>query len=144
MRIGWHQFIKSKFQRKSEYYAVGISLAVDTASFCALRLVEGEPVVALYQETPIGNWQQALVSWTETNNIGLADCSVSIARQQHTDYQVEKPSVEAAEMHQALTWPVKEMAGSEAPELVFDYYEPPAQSAGSNKVTVVAIPKENL
>lgn len=144
MRIGWRQFIKSKFQSKSKYSAVGISLAVDTACFCALKPSEGGTAVELYHEAPIGSWPQALASWVSDNKIGNAYCGVAIASQLHSIFQIEKPSVKPAEIHKALTWPVKEMAGSDSPELVFDFFEPPVQSSGADNLNVVAFPKAEL
>ena len=144
MRIGWRQFIKSKFQSRSTYSAVGISLAVDTVSFCALTSSSDNTALVLYHQAPIGRWPQALDSWVSDNNIGAADCGVSIATQLHRSYQVEKPSVQPAEIHKALTWSVQEMAGSDTPELVFDYYDPPVQTSGADNLNVVALPKTEL
>ena len=144
MRIGWQQYIKSKFQRKSAFSAVGISLAVDTACFCALKFSSTEDVVALYHEAPIGNWAEALASWTNQNKIGTANCGVSISTQLYSVFQIEKPSVKTEEVHKALTWAVKEMAGADAPELVFDYFEPPVQSSGANNLNVTAMPRQDL
>lgn len=144
MRIGWRQFIKSKFQSKSAYSAVGISLAVDTACFCALKDSPDGITIAHYHEAPIGSWHNALATWVSDNRIGNAACGVSIATQLHSIFQIEKPAVEAEEIHKALTWPVKEMAGSDAPELVFDYFEAPVQSSGANNLNVIALPRTDL
>jgi MSHA biogenesis protein MshI len=144
MRIGWRQFIKSKFRSQSPYSAVGISLTVDTAYFCALKSSSHVNSIELYHQAPAGRWQHALESWVSDNNIGAAHCGVSFATQLHYSYQVEKPSVHPTEIHKALTWSVKEMAGSDAPELVFDYYDPPVQSSGADNLNVVALPKSSL
>ena len=141
MRIGWRQFIKSKLQRKSGYAAVGISLSIDTASFCALKRTRDGHEIALYHETPMGDWPVALAKWTNRNKIGNAQCAVSFGSMFYNVYQTEKPAVADDEIHQALTWTVKELTGA---NMVFDYFEIPAQSSGNNNINVAVVPASIL
>lgn len=141
MRIGWRQFIKSKLQRKSGYAAVGISLSIDTASFCALKRSSAGLEIALYHETPMGDWPVALAKWVSQNKIGAAQCAISFGSMFYNIYQTEKPAVPAEEIHQALTWTVKELTGA---NMVFDYFEIPAQSSGNNNLNVAVVPASVL
>lgn len=144
MRIGWRQYIKSKFRRRSAYDSVGIALSVDTVSFCALRNTPEGKVVAHYHETTTAGWPQALAKWVNEHKIGHAKCAVSFASQLYNVVQVDKPAVPESELHQALMWSIKDITDGDEREMVFDYFDPPAQSSGSSKINLAIMPADDI
>ncbi|MBT0586864.1 MSHA biogenesis protein MshI [Alteromonas oceanisediminis] len=103
-----------------------------------------QPKVALYHEVPVGSWRKALEKWVDKHKVGAAPCAVAFSGQLTRTYQVEKPKVDSAEMHQALKWPVKELIGADSDSTVFDYYDPPAQPSGVNNINIVAVNQEDV
>lgn len=144
MRIGWRQYIKSKFQRKSPYAAVGVSLSEDTASFCAINQQQSQPVIVLYHEVSTAQWRKELANWVNKHKIGNARCCVSVGSHAYNIYQVEKPQVPDTELRQALTWPVKELTSVDKREMTFDYFDSPAQTAGRGNVNVTVVTRDDV
>ena len=144
MRIGWRQYIKSKFRRRSSYDSVGIALSADTVAFCALKKSAQGKTVAHYHETTTAGWPQALEKWVNQHKIGFAPCAVSFASQLYNVVQIDKPAVPESELHQALTWSIKDLTGGDEREMVFDYFDPPAQSSGNQKVNMAIMPADDI
>lgn len=57
---------------------------------------------------------------------------------------IDRPQLSEAELQQALPWSLKDLIDIPATDLIADYYDPPIQVAGRDKVHVVAVQKSWL
>lgn len=143
MRIGWRTFLKQKFQSKSPFHSIGIAIGQEAVTFCLLNKVDGALTLEREETVSLGQWREQLSQWVDKFKLGGTPCHVAFTMGYYQLLQVERPPVEDNELHAALAWPVKELVGSEE-ELVFDYLDLPVSLAGSKKVNLAALPRQQV
>lgn len=143
MQIGWREFIKGRFKKASKFHSVGIEIGVDDFHVSTLQKIKGKISWVKQDSLPIENWQTALKTYVESNNLANTQCNIALSISKYQLLQLDRPAVEDAELNQALQWAVKEQLSSDE-ELVIDYFETPAGASSVKKVNVVAINKRDI
>ena len=143
MQIGWRDFIKGRFSKASKFHSVGIEIGVDDFHVTSLQKIKGKVNWVKQDSLPIENWQTALKTYVENNNLANTQCNIAFSISKYQLLQLDRPAVEDAELNQALQWAVKEQLFSDA-ELVIDYFDPPAAASNIKKLNVVAISKRDV
>lgn len=140
MRIGWRTFLKQKFQPKSPFYALGIAVAEETATFCVLNASAGELFVHAEATVSAQSWHRQLPKWISQHGLQGTPTYLAFCSPIYQSVQVDRPAVEEQELTATLSWSVKELMGSDE-EQVFDFIDLPVPLAGNKKVTLLAMPK---
>ena len=143
MQIGWREFIKGLFKKTSKFHSVGIEIGVDDFHISTLKKVKDELNWIKQHSAPINNWQTALKTYVENNNLTNTQCNVALSISKYQLLQLDRPAVEDAELNQALQWAVKEQLSNDD-ELVIDYFDPPAAAHSVKKLNVVAVNKQDI
>ena len=143
MQIGWRDFIKGRFSKASKFHSVGIEIGVDDLHVTSLQKIKGKVNWVKQDSLPIENWQTALKTYVENNNLANTQCNIAFSISKYQLLQLDRPAVEDAELNQALQWAVKEQLFSDD-ELVIDYFDPPAAASNIKKLNVVAISKRDV
>ena len=143
MQIGWRDFIKGRFSKASKFHSVGIEIGVDEFHVTSLQKIKGKVNWVKQDSLPIENWQTALKTYVENNNLANTQCNIAFSISKYQLLQLDRPAVEDAELNQALQWAVKEQLFSDD-ELVIDYFDPPAAAFNLKKLNVVAISKRDV
>lgn len=140
MRIGWRTFLKQKFQPKSPFYALGIAVAEETATFSVLKAGEGGLFVHAEETVSANRWTKHLPKWVSQQGLQGTPTYLAFCSPVYQSLQIDRPAVEEQELKATLNWSVKELMGSEQ-EQVFDFIDLPVPLAGNKKVTLLAMPK---
>jgi MSHA biogenesis protein MshI len=143
MQIGWREFIKGRFSKASKFHSVGIEIGVDDFHVSTLQKIKGKVNWVKQDSLPIENWQTALKTYVDNNNLANTQCNIAFSISKYQLLQLDRPAVEDAELNQALQWAVKEQLFSDD-ELVIDYFDPPAAASNVKKLNVVAISKRDI
>ncbi|GAB5381693.1 MAG: hypothetical protein Alis3KO_35760 [Aliiglaciecola sp.] len=143
MHAGWRQYFKQRLRKPSSYYSVGLEFGIDSIQVSVLRKDKESVRWVKQQLLPAHDWVTHLSRYVANESLTNTPCHVVMAASKYQVLQVDKPQVDAAEMSQALVWSVKDLV-SHQDELTVDYFELPAQSAGANKVNVVALPESEV
>lgn len=144
MRIGWRQYLKQRFQSSPRFAALGIEFSNDALHLCVLKEVSGQPLwVRQHSLSRSKNWPQLLADYVSEQQLTNTPTHISLAISQYQLLQVDKPQVEASEVHQALKWSIKELVQN-SEQMVLDYIDLPTQVAGADKVQVVAMPEAEI
>ncbi|GAC13794.1 type IV pilus biogenesis protein PilM [Aliiglaciecola lipolytica] len=143
MHAGWRQYLKQRLKTSSKFYSVGLEFKDDSIQVSVL-LNDKQDIVWVKQHLlPNLDWQKHLHDYISQESLSNTPCHVVLNPSGYQIQQVEKPQVAEEEMGQALVWSVKDLLPNQE-DIVVDYFELPAQSAGANKINVVAIPKVKL
>jgi MSHA biogenesis protein MshI len=143
MHAGWRQYFKQRLKKSSKFYSVGIEIGMDTIQVSVL-LKDKESVRWVKQQLlPAHDWQKHLHNYVSSESLSNTPCHIVFAACKYQIQQVDKPQVTDDELGQALVWTVKDLLPHQE-EIVVDYFELPAQSAGTNNVNVVAILKSEI
>ncbi|WP_156896367.1 MSHA biogenesis protein MshI [Aestuariibacter salexigens] len=89
------------------------------------------------------NWPVKLAQWIKQIGAQGTPCHVVYSIDWYQLLQVDRPQVEAAEISQALSWSIQDIIQTDKAQFI-DYFDPPCQVAGADKVNVVAMPQEQL
>ena len=143
MRIGWRSFLKQKFRKRSGYHAIGIAVSLDTVTFCALKLRNGQPVVVFEETVSFSQWGAQLSKWVDKHELASTPAYVAFSIHWYQILQIDRPSVEAEEINAALSWSVKELTGSDK-KMVIDYTDLPVPLAGNPRINVFALPESDV
>tara|TARA_R110002167_G_scaffold116707_4_gene292101 strand:+ start:260 stop:1189 length:930 start_codon:yes stop_codon:yes gene_type:complete len=144
MKIGWRKFIKGQFSKASKFHSVGIEIGVDDFHVSSLQKIKGKLNWVKQDSFPIENWQKALKTYVENNNLANTQCNVAFSISKYQLLQLDRPAVEDAELIQALQWAVKEQLFGDD-ELVIDYFDPPTAASSTLKnLNVVAVSKRDI
>ncbi|WP_438864651.1 MSHA biogenesis protein MshI [Neptunicella sp.] len=143
MHIGWRGLIKQYLNPQAGYCSVGIEVA-ELGIHISVFDHRQSPCCWIKQHfIELDNWPVKLKQWVQQFGLQNSPCKVVVSHQHYQLFQVERPSVDESELRQALRWSVKDLL-SDNSEVVIDYFEHPAQVAGTNKVSVVAMPKAQV
>lgn len=143
MRIGWRSYLKQKFRKKSAYHAVGIAVSLDTVTFCALKKNGMSMQVAFEETVSFGQWGDHLEKWVVQHGLAGTPTFAAFSIHWYQILQIDRPTVEAAEINAALSWSVKELTGSDK-EMVIDYTDLPVPLSGNAKINVFALPQKEI
>lgn len=144
MRLGIRAYLRQKLSKKSAFMSVGIAVHEDAVHFCALKKDNsGQPVLVSQRIVSTNNWQAQLDKWVSNKSLKNTHTYVAFSIGFYQQFQIDRPSVEAAELHSALKWSISELTGSEKPKAI-DYFDAPVPLAGSHKVNVVAIDEPEI
>lgn len=143
MRVGWREYLKQRFRKPSKFFSVGLEIGAQDLHISVLKKRDGTFVWVKHASLLIADWQEQLKKFVSESDLANTPCHVAFSTTKYQLLQIDKPQVEEAELKQALTWAVKEQIPSQE-EMVIDYIELPAQTSGTNKIDVVAIPKQDI
>ena len=147
IRVGWRDYFKQKLAQPSKFVSVGIEVNNAGVTVSAFRK-NGDQLTwslqeSLSQSLDNEHWYRNLRKLVERHNLANTPCYVSLSTDQYQILQVDRPQVDADEVAQALTWTVKDLVPHDG-QLVVDYFDPPKQVSGANKVSVVAVAQERI
>ncbi|WJG09699.1 MSHA biogenesis protein MshI [Aliiglaciecola sp. LCG003] len=143
MYAGWREYLKQHFKKPSKYFSIGIEFGIDAIQVSVL-LKDKQGVRWVKQQLlSTNNWQKRLADYVSQQSLTNTACHVVLAASKYQVLQVDKPLVKSEEVAQALVWSVKDLLPIQD-DVVIDYFDLPAQSAGANKVNVVAMSKSEL
>ncbi len=143
MHAGWRQYIKQRLKKPSKYYSIGLEFGIDSIQVSVL-LKDKQTVRWVKQQLlPAHEWQKHLKNYVSDESLANTPCHVILAASKYQVQQVDKPQVDDAELAQALVWNVKDLVPHQD-DIVVDYFDLPAQSAGANKVNVVALTQAEM
>ncbi|MDF2179145.1 MSHA biogenesis protein MshI [Aliiglaciecola sp. CAU 1673] len=117
---------------------VGIEFGLHALYLSLISSRKGVPVWKAQHKLPIDNWQASLAEWVKANKAVGTPCRVAFSTNKYQLLLVEKPNVPEQELGQALRWTVNDLIGAQE-EMLVDYFDLPVQSAGANKVNLVAV-----
>ncbi|MBC3766100.1 MSHA biogenesis protein MshI [Neptunicella marina] len=143
MHLGWRALIKQYFQRNSGHFKLGIEVAELGIHISVMDCSKNQSDWSKQHFIELNDWPQKLKQWVLQQGLQNSLCNLVIDAAHYQIYQVEKPSVPQEELAQALRWSVKDLL-VDSQDVVLDYYEHPAQTAGANKVSVVAVKRAYL
>ena len=143
MQIGWREYIKSRFRKTSKFHSIGIEFGTSHFHISTLQKIQGKLSWVKQHSAAIDNWQTTLKTYVETNKLVNTQCNIAFSVSKYQLLQLDRPSVEDAELNQALQWSVKEQLASED-ELVIDYFDSPASPSNAKKLNVVAIKHQDV
>lgn len=143
IQIGWHDYLKRKFQPKSDYFSLGIAITPDTVTFCALK--KQADVISVFFEHTVAytDWAKQLSKWVSQHKLQGTPAYIAFSLHWFQHLQVDKPDVEDNELHQALTWQAKDLVEGDKP-FVMDYFDMPVPVAGAHKVNLIAIDEREI
>jgi MSHA biogenesis protein MshI len=141
MQSGWKQFLKQRFASTSQYYCLGIHFCQRGLTISVFKSSDEQPIWVMQHFISIDQWQSDLDAWVKQNKLNSTPTFVFLATEHYEMVQVDRPSVADEEIAQALRWSIKDIVAIDG-DLVVDYFEVPAQTAGANKVNVVATKSE--
>ncbi|MEP4891235.1 MAG: MSHA biogenesis protein MshI [Aliiglaciecola sp.] len=143
MHAGWREYLKQRLKTPSKFYSVGLEFGDDSIQVSVLT-DEMQNITWVKQHLlPIHDWQKHLQHYVSQESLTNTPCHVILSPSHYQIQQVEKPQVSDSELAQALVWSVKDLMPNQD-DIVVDYFELPVQSAGENKVNVVALPKNTV
>lgn len=143
MRIGWREFIKQKLRKPSKFHSLGIEFGENGLHLSVFEKRQEQLVWTQQHSLPLHNWQKQLKELVDEQKLDNTRCYVALSIGRYQLLQVDKPNVAEGEINQALNWSVKELMPANQ-DIVIDYFDMPAQSAGSEKVNVVAANAEDI
>lgn len=138
MHAGWRQYIKQRLKKPSKYYSVGLEFGIDSIQVSVLLKDKQSVRWVKQQLLPSHEWQKHLKNYVSDESLSNTPCHLVLAASKYQVQQVDKPQVADAELAQALVWTVKDLLPHQE-DIVVDYFDLPAQSAGANKVNVIAL-----
>ena len=143
MRISWREFVKQRFSRPSQFYAIGIEFGNTELHISTFQKISGKLLWVKQHSLPMVNWAAQLKNYVEQHHLKRTTCHVALATHHYQILQIDKPDVEDAELSQALLWRVKEqMPGND--DIVFDHFDYPGISNATERVNVVAVAKKSM
>lgn len=143
MRIGWRRFIKHKLFRPASDYSVGIALAADAVTFCAVKKQQNTLIFIDEKTVAHDQWERQLDAWMHALKLPVCNCNLAFSVDWHHIVQTDRPNVEDHEVHDALAWSIRDLLGDDK-EYVYDYTDLPVPLAGTRKVNVFALPREHV
>ena len=143
MKVGWREFIKSRFRTASKFHSVGIEIGVNDFHISTLIQLKGKLNWVKQHSAPIENWQAELTTYVEKNSLTNTPCNIALSISKYQMLQVDRPAVEDAELNQALQWTVKDQLSNDD-EFTLDYFDPPAAVSNVKKLNVVAISTRDI
>lgn len=143
MHAGWRQYIKQRLKKPSKYFSVGIEFGIDSIQVSVLIKDKQAVRWVKQQLLPTHDWQKHLQDYVSSESIANTPCHIILAASKYQVQQVDKPQVDDAELSQALVWTVKDLMPNQD-DIIVEYFDLPAQSAGANKVNVVALAQSEI
>ncbi len=143
MRITLKRYLQSKFRGRSSFDAIGLACTADQVLLCGMKQTNDGLLWQLDESFSHKNLQHDLSLYVEQNSLQGTPCVFTLSSHWYRLLQLDKPDVAEEEVYQALKWSIDEQLGAALP-LVYDYVDMPLQIAGQNKVTAVAIAKEEV
>lgn len=130
--------------RKSAPYRVGLGFKSNALSLCVLS-DDGTQLVTLDQVSEFnGDLPAVLARWVDEYGLKRAPATVTLGQGWYEYLQSDRPNVPEEELNQALLWSVRELVQIPQDKLLVDYFDPPAQPMGVNKVNVICADRTRL
>ncbi|MBU2880215.1 MULTISPECIES: type IV pilus biogenesis protein PilM [Alteromonadaceae] len=143
MHAGWREYLKQRLKTPSKFYSIGLEFGDDSIQVSVLNDDKQNITWVKQHLLPAHDWQKHLQNYVSQESLTNTPCHVVLSPSKYQIQQVEKPQVSDDELAQALVWSVKDLMPNQD-EIVVDYFELPVQSAGANKVNVVALAKDKV
>lgn len=143
MYAGWRHYIKQRLKKPSKYYSVGIEVGVDSIQVSILHKDKQTVRWVKQQLLPTHDWQKHLQDYVSAESLANTPCHIILAASKYQIQQVDKPQVDDSELSQALVWTVKDLMPNQE-DIIVEYFDLPAQSAGASKVNVVAVAQAEI
>ncbi|WP_416307191.1 MSHA biogenesis protein MshI [Neptunicella sp. SCSIO 80796] len=143
MHIGWRGALKQYFNPKAGNYSVGINIVELGIHISVFDTRKNQPGWIKQHFIELNNWPVALKHWIQQQGLRNCPCNIVLSSMDYHILQVERPSVPEEELPQALRWAIKDLIPDKQ-EQVIDYFEHPAQTAGTNKLSVVAVSRQRI
>ena len=143
IRVGWRDYFRQRFTKPSRYYSIGIALNTHDVHVSVFEK-QGENLVWVkQQEFSLEGWPDALKGYVDKHNLSNTPCNVALGVDRYQLLQVDRPKVDESEIQQALSWSVKDLVPTQE-DLIVDYFDLPAQPAGSEKIHAVAFTRAEI
>lgn len=143
MQLGWREYIKRRFQRKSDYASLGIEFGDQALHLSVFKLLQGQLHWVKQDSLPSTNWPHHLKEYVKTHKLEGTPTHLALSVGKYQLLQIDKPKVAEAEIGSALRWSVKDLIPG-AKDLVLDYFDLPVQSGGEQKIHLVGIEKSQI
>jgi len=139
--VGLFSTAKKESQIGVDFLPDGVAIAqVQTGKDNPGGIIRSEFVGAAGQEAQL----EALNQWVGRNNLHKTPCVCLVAGDDCDVYQVERPTVEDAEMISAVTWKIKDLINYDVTHAVVDSYPMPVSSKNNQQQVRVVAARETV
>ena len=139
--MGLFSTAKKESQIGVDFLPDGIAIAqVQTGKDNPGGIIRSEFVDVAGQDAQL----EALNDWVRRNNLQKTPCVCLVAGDDCDIYQVERPSVEDAEMIPAVTWKIKDLINFDVTHAVVDSYPMPVSSKNNQQQVRVVAARETV
>ena len=143
IRAGWREYLKQRFTKPSKYYSVGIALNNHSVHLSVFKKQGDDLIWVMQQEFPFQDWPKAVKRYVQKNDLENTPCNVTYGVDRYQLLQVDKPGVDESEINQALSWSIQDLVPIQE-EIIVDYFDLPAQPAGTEKIHAVAFARSEI